>query len=450
MTGHHHRAACGRGRRRPERSPGNWSDPCCSWSAPSSCPAPAASSSCSPTWPVRLSGRRDVLLTRFVAHLGWFIVGFALFAVPALLSLWVARRLGPQVPIRRVGSVEMPDICPAGRHHPLRPRPRRRAVQRRLGRQLADPPPVLQRRGVRGTDAAFGRDIGFYVFDLRSGASSRAGWFGPGRDHRLTVGARGVGHALAVPFTAPVRAHLSLLGAALLLDHRGGLPARRAELVYSTRGIGGTVQAAMYTDMNAAGAGLRDPDHRRRGLGRAAAREHLVQGPCGSSAGWAGAWLVLSIVVGGFYPGVVQRFSVEPNELERERVYLERHLAPEPRSTHAIEERDFTGEQRPRGRCSRRTRRRSTTCGCGTTGPAGDVRPAADPAPVLQLPRRRHRPLPDRRRRAPDHAVRPRDRDRPAGRCRRTWTNERLVFTHGYGSPPSGRTRSPRRASRTT
>ena len=55
-------------------------------------------------------GRRDVLVTRFVANLAWFVVGFALFVIPAFLSLWVARRLGPQVPIRRVGSVEVPDV----------------------------------------------------------------------------------------------------------------------------------------------------------------------------------------------------------------------------------------------------------------------------------------------------------------------------------------------------
>ena len=55
-------------------------------------------------------GRRDVLLTRFVAHIGFFVVGFGLFTVPALVSLWAARRLGPQVPIRRVGSIEVPDL----------------------------------------------------------------------------------------------------------------------------------------------------------------------------------------------------------------------------------------------------------------------------------------------------------------------------------------------------
>jgi hypothetical protein len=112
-------------------------------------------------------GRRDVLLTRFVAHIGFFVIGFGLFTIPALVSLWAARRLGPQVPIRRVGSIEVPDLS-------------RPAAAILVGVILVGGlvsglswggrwPTLLLffNGGAFGlADAAFGRDIGFYVFDL--------------------------------------------------------------------------------------------------------------------------------------------------------------------------------------------------------------------------------------------------------------------------------------------
>ena len=39
-----------------------------------------------------------------------------------------------------------------------------------------------------------------------------------------------------------------------------------------------------------------------------------------------GIWLVTSIGVGGIYPAVVQRFSVEPNEIERETEFVQHNL----------------------------------------------------------------------------------------------------------------------------
>lgn len=54
-------------------------------------------------------------------------------------------------------------------------------------------------------------------------------------------------------------------------------------------------------------------------------------------------WLVSSVLLGGIYPGLLQRFVVEPNELERERPFIEHHL----RFTRlaygldAVEEEDF-------------------------------------------------------------------------------------------------------------
>src|SRR5690606_476717 len=39
-----------------------------------------------------------------------------------------------------------------------------------------------------------------------------------------------------------------------------------------------------------------------------------------------GLWIFVAVVVGGIYPQYVQRFQVSPNELARERPYIERNI----------------------------------------------------------------------------------------------------------------------------
>ena len=58
-------------------------------------------------------GRTSILTTRLWSQIGLFVVGFLVFAVPALVSIWVARRIAPQVPIRRIGQFEIPDASRA-------------------------------------------------------------------------------------------------------------------------------------------------------------------------------------------------------------------------------------------------------------------------------------------------------------------------------------------------
>jgi hypothetical protein len=383
-------------------------------------------------------GRRDVLLTRFVAHLGWFVAGFALFAVPALLSLWVASRLGPQVPVRRVGPIEIPDLS--------RPVGFVLVVAALLGGLVSglawggnwQTLLLFFNGGQFGTtDAAFGRDIGFYIFDLPFWRYVQ-GWAVTALAViiGLTVGAYAVSATRwSFQLTAPVRVHLSLLGAALLVAIAGGYQLDIAELTYSTRGIGGNVQAAMYTDLNAQ-----------------APAYLILTGVALISAGllvaniwfrtlWliglaAGAWFVLSLLVGGFYPGIVQRFTVEPNELDRERVYLERHLAAT-RAAYdldAIELREFSGEQRP-------------TRALFDDNPETlnnlrlwDYRPLLVTFGQQQILRQYYNFLDvdidryqiDGEQRQLMLSGREIEIDRLADAAR-TWTNERLVFTHGYG-----------------
>lgn len=294
-------------------------------------------------------GRRDVLITRFTANIAWFAVGFVLFAGPALLSLWVARRLGPQVPIRRVGPVEVPDLSgPVGTVLLVL------AVLGGLISGIAwgnnwQTILLFFNGGDFGvTDAAFGRDVGFYIFDLPFWRFVQ-GWavvaliliIG------LTIGAYAVAATRwTFHLTAPVRAHVSLLGAVLLLAIAAGYQLDTADLVYSTRGIGGAVQAAMYTDVSAQAPAFLIL------TGVAVVAAVLLVANIWFRTLWliglaAGAWFVLSIVVGGIFPTLVQRFSVDPNELAVERPYLTRNIE----ATRAafgldgIEVQSFTGEQ---------------------------------------------------------------------------------------------------------
>jgi uncharacterized protein len=383
-------------------------------------------------------GRRGVLVTRFVAELGWFVVGFLLFLVPALASLWVARRLGPQVPIRRVGPVEVPDLSGPAAYVLV-------GVAVVLGLVSAfawggnwQTILLFFNGGDFGaTDGSFGRDIGFYVFDLPFWRFVQ-GWavLALAAIIGLTVGAYAVAATRwSFHLTAPVRAHVSLLGAGLLLAIAVGYQLDAAELVYSTRGIGGTVQAAMYTDMNA-----QAPAYAILTIVAVVSAGLLVANIWFRTL-WliglaAGAWLVLSIVVGGFYPGAVQRFGVEPNELERERPYLERHLAAtrEAFDLETIEQRQFTGEQRITRALFEENEATLDNLRLW------DYRPLLLTFGQQQILRQYYNFLDvDIDRYQIDDAER---QIMLAGReieierladAARTWTNERLVFTHGYG-----------------
>ena len=294
-------------------------------------------------------GRRDVLTTRLWAQVALFAIGFVAMLVLALLSTWIARRIAPQAPVREIGGVELPDaswiiaVVLAVV-----------AVLLALGSGAAwsgNWETVLlflngEEWGV--TDPTLGRDIGFYIFDLPfwrfllGWASTTLIVVG-----LLTLATYAV-RALRWQFhlSAPVRAHLSVIGAMLLVIIAAGYQLDIAELAYSRRGWDGNVQAALYTDMNAqlpafviltvvalisAGLLLLNTWFRTLWLLGLA----------------AGAWIVLSVVVGGLYPSFVQTVQVNPNELNVERPYLRNHLEATRAAfdLDAIETRRVTGEQ---------------------------------------------------------------------------------------------------------
>lgn len=382
-------------------------------------------------------GRRDVLVTRLSAQIVLFGIGFVAMLVPALLSTWLARRIAPQAPVRRLGGLEMPDASRAIAVTVIAV-----AVLLALGSGAAWSGSwetillFINGEAWGATDPTLGRDIGFYVFDLPFWRFL-LGW---GSTTLIVVALLTVGtyaaRALRWQFhlSAPVRAHLSVLGALLLAIIAGGYQLDIAELAYSTRGWDGNVQAALYTDMNA-----QYPAYMIL-TGVALVSAVLLLLNTFFRTLWllgvaVGAWLVLSILVGGLYPGFVQRFQVEPNELNVERPYISNHLE----ATRAafdldtIESRRFLGEEQIT---------RELLEGDAPTMEnlrLWDYRPLLTTFGQQQILRRYYtfsdvdidRYQVDGEQRQIMLSARELDVDLFGEN--RTWTNERLVYTHGYG-----------------
>lgn len=383
-------------------------------------------------------GRRDVLQTRLWAQVVLFGVGFVAMLLPALASVWLARRIVPQAPVRQLGGIEMPD---ASRLIGIAVTVV--AVLLALGSAAAWSGAwetillFLNGEDWGVTDPTLGRDIGFYVFDLPFWRFV-LGW---ASTMLIVVGLLTLGtyaaRALRWQFhlTAPVRAHVSVIGALLLVVIAGGYQLDIAELAYSTRGIDGTVQAATYTDMNA----------------QLPASVILTVVALGSAVllllntffrtlwllGFAaGAWFLLSILVGGLYPSFVQRVQVEPNELAVERSYVRNHLEAT-RAAFELDEvdtRTFTGEQELTREVFEQDEATIDNLRLW------DYRPLLQTFGQQQILRQYYhfgdvdidRYAIDDEQRQLMLSARELDIDQLPSQAR-TWTNERLVYTHGYG-----------------
>jgi len=176
------------------------------------------------------------------------------------------------------------------------------------------------------TDPAFNRDIGFYIFTLPALRFAQ-GWL---------VGATVVTLLAVVgvyAFTLSlqnfelhigrgIRVHVGALLIVLLLLFTLGYVLSIYELTISKNGV---VQGATYTDLHA-----RVPGYYILigfslltciGVAWAAFRRGIAP-----AAIAGGAWLVVLVIVLGFYPGSVQRFTVDPNELAKEQPYIERNI----------------------------------------------------------------------------------------------------------------------------
>ncbi|HEX6867796.1 MAG TPA: UPF0182 family protein, partial [Candidatus Limnocylindrales bacterium] len=194
------------------------------------------------------------------------------------------------------------------------------------------------------TDPVFGRDIGWFMFELPFLRMAQAVFNVVVVATLILVLARYLVGATrgSLVFSTPVRVHLGILGALFLLSIAFGYQLDKFELAYSTRGF---VSGVSFTDENAQFMAY---DILTVLSGLAAA---LLVGGAFTRLIWplgfvVATWFVASIVVGRVYPEAIQRFTVAPNQYAQEERYIGNNIAMT-RLAFGIdgwEERSFRGE----------------------------------------------------------------------------------------------------------
>ncbi|MCP4428728.1 MAG: UPF0182 family protein [Chloroflexi bacterium] len=179
-------------------------------------------------------------------------------------------------------------------------------------------------------DPIFGKDISFYLFELPV-YDFLQGWL----LSLLFMTLIGVAAIYALnylpdiqrrqwrPQSLPIlRQHVALIGALWLGLWAVGYALDIYKLLYSSRGV---VFGASYTDMNASLWALR-AQLVFIALAALAVVYNIFRLSVRPMLATGGLWLAATLLVGGLYPGLLQRYAVEPNEIERERPYIEYNI----------------------------------------------------------------------------------------------------------------------------
>ena len=199
------------------------------------------------------------------------------------------------------------------------------------------------------SDPVFHRDVGFYVFSLPFFRLLRSWFLGIFVVSLLgTIALYLISHSvqrIKFDFPRPVLAHISGLVIVILGFFAWGYWLDMCELVFSERGV---VFGAGYADMHAKLPALwivLSVVLACMGLVLVSALRHRFR--------WflygLGVWIVAAIVVGQMFPGLIQRFRVEPNELALEKPYIEYNIEStrEAFALNRIEEQSFPAEPTP-------------------------------------------------------------------------------------------------------
>ncbi|MGI8520925.1 MAG: UPF0182 family membrane protein [Actinomycetota bacterium] len=178
------------------------------------------------------------------------------------------------------------------------------------------------------TDPQFGLDVGFYVFELPF-FNFALSWLWFSLMITLVVSVAGYYLLGAIRpegglsgLESGALAHISVLLGFLALVKAAQYWLGRYSLNFSERGV---VTGASYTDVHAhlpALSLLAIISVISAGLFLVNIRFRRLSLPLAAVA----IWIFFSIVAGGAWPFVVQRFSVEPQELQREQPYIERNI----------------------------------------------------------------------------------------------------------------------------
>ncbi|HEX9269904.1 MAG TPA: UPF0182 family protein, partial [Candidatus Limnocylindria bacterium] len=191
------------------------------------------------------------------------------------------------------------------------------------------------------TDPVFGRDVGFYFFDLPVLQFVR-GWLlaaivlialgvitlyvirgvigvatAPLARADIAVSAR-----TALALARPARAHLSILGAIFLALIAAGYVLDQATLLFRDEGV---LTGAGFTSITARLPALQILTvivalAALASLANAFFRTLWILGAA------LGLWLVAAVLIGGVYPSLVETLAVRPDQLNKERPYIDRNI----------------------------------------------------------------------------------------------------------------------------
>jgi len=285
-------------------------------------------------------------------------------------------------------------------------------------------------------DPVFHREVGFYVFSLPF-FHLLQGWL-VGALIITLLGSIGVYflsytvQRLRVDLARPVLAHLGGLVIAILGLFAWGYWLGIWELVFSEQGV---VFGASYADMHA-----KLPAQWILLAVVLIFMVIILVSVVRRNSRWPlygiVGWLVVSIIVGGIFPSLVQRFQVQPSELAREMPYIEYNIqfTREAFALDRIEEQSFPAEEAP---TPQDIAQNNVTI---NNIRLWDPRPLKDTYNQIQSIRLYYdfndvdidRYIIDGNYRQVMLSARELSAEKLAGQAQ-TWVNRKLQFTHGYG-----------------
>ncbi len=267
----------------------------------------------------------SVLVTRIVAKLGLFLVGGLGFWLIVALNVILARRFSPnglsgtpvEVTLSAFGLRVVPTVLTVAGLLAF-------FVGLSTAASWENVLLYLNQSSFGVADPLFNRDVGFFVFTLPIWQLIRS-WLMFTFIVSLISAAlvSGIGwHGLNIRRSTMV--HLGAIGALILTLMAWQYRIIAYQLVYSTRGV---VYGAGFADQKAqlpaynllaivtlvTAVALMVVVYRRRGWR--------------TIAGLLIVWIAVAILAGNIFPGFVQRFRVNPNELALERPYIEDNIS---------------------------------------------------------------------------------------------------------------------------
>jgi uncharacterized membrane protein (UPF0182 family) len=297
-------------------------------------------------------GVTSVLWKRIVSEWVLFLAAWVVASGVLVGNWWLARRLAG------VGQMMVPWLRQRRTQHQITAEPTTRVVAARVADAVLAVAAVglgllfaLPARGMwltalqylnavpfGQTDPVLGRDLSYYVFDL-PWLNFLQGWLlwlvllslvgaalvylASYSAERLTAQVQVVGERRPwLRLSRPAERHLLILGAVALGLIAWGYQLNMARLLYSTMGAS---YGASYTDVHA-----RLPVMTLlsviAALGAVILLVNMFVRVRWLPYAAVGAWLLVAFLGGSLYPSLLQRLAVVPNEMAREREYIDRTI----------------------------------------------------------------------------------------------------------------------------